>query len=122
MNVNTSKNTSTATNPWLDWTNLALGIFLVASPWLALGGSTAILWNAVICGGVIACAAGAAIVKPSPGAQKTNLWFGLWLFIAPWVLSFWSNAGATWTSVLVGLSVAIIAGRQLAELKRSARG
>lgn len=121
MNANTSKTASTATKPWLDWTNLALGLFLAVSPWLARGGSAAIIWNAVICGGVIACAAGVALLKPSPGAQKTNLWFGLWLLIAPFVLSFWSNGGATWTSVLVGLCVAGIAGYQLSDLKRSAR-
>ncbi|HEX7804193.1 MAG TPA: SPW repeat protein [Pseudoxanthomonas sp.] len=118
MNVNTSKNISTTTKAWPDWTNLTLGLFLAVSPWLALGGSTAIVWNAVVCGGIIACAAGVALLKPSPGAQKTNLWIGLWLLIAPFVLSFWSHGGATWTSVLVGLSVAGIAGYQLSALRR----
>lgn len=122
MNSNALKQTSnTKAQSWIDWTNLALGAFFVASPWLALGGNGAITWNAVICGAIIACVAGAAIVTPTAGREKTNASLGVWLLIAPWVLAFSSNPGATWASVLVGLGVACLAGFQLSLLKRSAR-
>jgi hypothetical protein len=110
-----------AAQPWVEWTNLTLGIFLVVSPWLALGGSSAIAWNAVICGAIIAGAASMALAKPSPAGEKTNICVGLWLLIAPGALGFSVNAGATWTSVIVGLGVICFAGFQLSALKRLAR-
>ena len=74
--------------------------------------------NAVVCGAIIATAAGVAISKPVALAQWTNFGLGVWLLIAPWVLRFSVNVGATWTSVLVGLCVASLAGFQLSLLNR----
>lgn len=105
--------------PWIDWTNLTLSVFLAASPWLALGGDAAVVWNAVACGVIIAIAAIVALSKPDDGAEWTNVGFGLWLVIAPWALGFPVNAGATWTSVLVGFGVACFAGLQISLLNRS---
>jgi hypothetical protein len=116
-----SNRSGNAARPWIDWTNLILGIFLVVSPWLALGGGTAVIWNAVVCGVIIATAAGFALASPSMGAERTNFYLALWLLIAPWALGFSSSAGAMWTSVLVGLGVACFSWFQLSLLKRSAR-
>lgn len=115
------KNSAIESETWIDWTNLALGAFLLMSPWIGLGNSPAVAWNAVICGSVIVFAAGIALGKPTPVAEKTNAWLGVWLLVAPWLLSFTGQAGATWTSTLVGLVVACCAGIQLSRLKRSAR-
>jgi hypothetical protein len=115
------KNSAIESETWIDWTNLALGAFLLMSPWIGLGNSPAVAWNAVICGSVIVFAAGIALGKPAPVAERTNAWLGIWLLVAPWVLSFTGQAGATWTSTLVGLAVACFAGIQLSRLKRSAR-
>jgi hypothetical protein len=41
------------------------------------------------------------------------------LLIAPWALGFSEQAGAVWTSVLVGLGIACLAGLQLAMLNRN---
>ena len=109
----------TRAQPWIDWTNLTLGAFLAVSPWLALGGGPAVLWNAVACGAIIAIAAVAALPKPNAGAEWANVCLGLWLMIAPWVLGFSATIGATWTSVLVGLGVACFAGLQVSLLNRS---
>lgn len=114
-----SQRSSTQTQPWVDWTNLTLGIFLAVSPWLALGGDSAVMWNAVVCGATIATAACVALSKPSAGAEWTSVCFGLWLLVAPWVLGFSANLGAMWTSVLVGVGVAFFAGFQLSLLNRS---
>jgi hypothetical protein len=112
------KTTYAGAPSWIDWTNLTLGIFLLVSPWLALGGSAAITWNAVIGGACVASSAAIALAKPSPGAEKTNVCLGLWLLIAPWALGFSGNVGATCASVLVGLCVACLAGIQLSMLKK----
>lgn len=123
MNSNALKRTSgTKTESWIDWTNLVLGTFLLVSPWLGLGGGGAVAANAVICGFVIACAAGVALARPSPGAEKTNAWLGVWLLVAPWIAGFSGNAGATWTSILIGLAVACFSGIQITRLGRAARG
>lgn len=105
---------------WPDRTNLVLGALLCVSPWLALGGSTAITWNAVIFGAAIAIAAIVAIAKPAVGPEWTNVTLGAWLLIAPWVLGFSDHAVAVWMSVLVGILVAYFAGMQIMLLKRTA--
>ena len=116
-----NRTSSTAPKSWIDWTNLVLGVFLATSPWLALGGNAVIAWNAVTCGVLVACIAGAALVKPTSGAETSNAFVGLRLLVAPWALGFSSYAGATWTSVLVGLTVACLAAAQLSRVKRSVR-
>lgn len=49
---------------WEEWTNIVLGVWLLASPWL-LGFSTsaALTWNAVIIGGLVAVFAGWALYE-----------------------------------------------------------
>ena len=123
MNSNALKRTSEAmTESWIDWTNLVLGACLLVSPWLGSGGSGAVAANAVTCGFVIACAAGVALARPSRGAEKTVAWLGVWLLLAPWILAVPGNAGATWTSILIGFAVACLAGMQITRQGRAARG
>ncbi len=110
---------SAKARPWLDWTNLALGGFLVASPWLGLGGDSGVTWNAVGFGAIIATAALTALAKPNMAIEWTNVSAGFWLLIAPWIVGFSANVGATWTSVLVGVGVTCFAGIQLSLLSRS---
>lgn len=115
------RNSVTASKTWIDQINLMLGAFFFVSPWIGLGKGPGVAWNAVICGSAIAVAAGVALGKCTPVAEKTNVWLGIWLLVAPWALSFTDQANATWTSVLVGLAVACCAGIQLSRLKRFAR-
>ena len=122
MNSNALKKNPDAMNEsWIDWANLILGTLLFVSPWLGFGGSGAVAANAVVCGLVIACTAGVALARPSPVAEKTNAWLGVWLLAAPWILGFSGNPAATWASLLVGFSVACFAGIQSTRLGRSAR-
>ncbi len=55
---------------WEEWTSLALGAWLFASPWV-LGFSTSILlmWNAVIVGALVVLLAGRAVC-PAPGSAQ----------------------------------------------------
>lgn len=46
-------------NPWEEWVNVALGAWLLVSPWLlGFSTSTALMWNAVIAGGLVVVFAG----------------------------------------------------------------
>jgi hypothetical protein len=120
VNTNMTETPSPQISSWPDRTNLVLGALLCVSPWLAWGGSTAITWNAVIVGAAIAIAAIAAIAKPAPGPEWTNVGLGAWLLIAPWILGFSNDAVAGWTSLLVGTLVAYFAGMQVTLMKRPA--
>lgn len=42
-------------------------------------------------------------------ASWINVILGVWLIVAPWVVGFSNVMGATWTSVITGIVVAIIA-------------
>ena len=58
---------------WEEWTNLILGLWLLASPWLlGFSTSTALMWNAVIIGTLVAVFAGWALYEaqgPEPLAK-----------------------------------------------------
>jgi SPW repeat len=50
--------------PWLEWIALALGGWLVASPWLVgFSTSTAATWNAVVIGGLVVLFAAWALAR-----------------------------------------------------------
>lgn len=51
-----------AFNAWQEWLNLVLGAWLLASPWLlGFNQSVALMWNAVIVGGLVVIFAGWAL-------------------------------------------------------------
>ncbi len=50
---------------WEEWTNVALGIWLIASLWVpGLNASTLLIWNAVIAGTLVVVLAGWRIAPP----------------------------------------------------------
>ncbi len=113
-----SKRSDAGSRRWADLTNLTLGAFLAASPWLSLGGDPIVSWNALTCGALVIVAASIALSGRAPWAEWSILVIGGWLLIAPWQLNFSAYAGATWTSVLVGLGLLCIAGFQLWAMSR----
>lgn len=51
-------------NPWEEWLNLVLGVWLLVSPWLlGFSASAALLWNAVIVGTLIVVFAGWTLIE-----------------------------------------------------------
>lgn len=55
---------------WEEWTNLALGAWLFASPWvLGFSSSALLMWNAVIAGTLVVVLAGWAIAPPQGSSQ-----------------------------------------------------
>ncbi len=55
---------------WEEWTNVALGAWLLISPWaLGFSSSALLMWNAVIVGALIVVLAGWTIAPPRGGAS-----------------------------------------------------
>lgn len=55
---------------WEEWTNVALGTWLLVSPWLlGFSASMALLWNAVIVGIAVVLFAGWALIEDQSGQQ-----------------------------------------------------
>jgi ABC-type uncharacterized transport system permease subunit len=60
-----------AFNAWQEWVNMALGIWLLISPWvLAFHASEALRWNSVIAGALIAALAAWVLVQERANADQ----------------------------------------------------
>ncbi len=101
-------------NAWEDWTNLVLGLWLSASPWVfQFTTASAAVWNALISGCIIALLAAAALYQVKKWEEWTNAVIGIWLVVSPWVLGFSNDPVTTWNAVIVGLLVLCVAGWEL---------
>lgn len=96
----------------IDWVNLILAVALFVSPWV-LGFTGVAMSNALIAAVIIGALAVAALVAFSQWEEWANLIVGLWVLISPWILGFAENMTATWTHVLIGALVAVLAAVEL---------
>lgn len=95
---------------WQDPVSLALGLWLVVSPWaLGFAGEAGAMWNAVIAGVLVAAIACYALFEVMAWQEWANAALGIWLVISPWVLGFSALAAAMWSAVLVGAVIAALA-------------
>lgn len=107
---------------WKDWTNVVLGLWLAASPWLIGGAAHAgkpdMVWNCVLTGLVIAVFAGWAAAASTKEAWQewVVILLGLWLLIAPGTLKY-DVPIVTWDNIIVGLVVATLAIWRFSERK-----
>ena len=89
---------------WRDWTNIALGIWLLASPSTLGYRDDAMVWNDVVCGIAIVVLATLTLWPRFDLARWGLCLIGIWLLFAP--LVFWTtDAGAYATDTLVGAFV-----------------
>jgi len=121
-------------------TNAGIGVWLILAPFiLAYSGVTPALWNDIVVGAWLLVVAGMRAINTTryEGLSWTNLGFGLWLIVAPFILSYGDFAmglgatalgepglvetvqpmnvtGAIWNDVVVGLIVAVLAGMSAA--------
>ena len=73
----------------IDFIKLALGAFLILTPWIFGFTSVAVAsGNAWISGAVIGLVSIAAIVALADWEEWVSLAFGLWVMISPWALGF----------------------------------
>lgn len=101
---------STKLKHWQDGANLALGLWMIASPWvLAYAAEPRPMWNAVVLGILIAAVALYATVQALAWEEWTSVVFGIWLVISPWILGFSDLFAAMLNAVIVGAVVAALA-------------
>jgi hypothetical protein len=91
-------------------TQLALGLVLFLTPWMAgFAGEQMAAWTAWITGGAIALVAAAGLWGYATPASWMNLALGLWAIAAPWVMGFASMASPMWSHAVLGALVALAA-------------
>jgi hypothetical protein len=92
------------------WINLAIGMWVLVSPWLLgfteSGGATA---NAVVTGLAITMVAAAAVARESPTAAWGNLLLAIWLFASPWVVGYTEFRSASRNAWFIAVMVALFA-------------
>jgi hypothetical protein len=93
------------------------GTWLFVAPWaLGTGSDTGSSSNAWTLGLLVAATAWWALARP---ADKGPAWlqalYGVWLFVAPWLLGFAGLTAAAWNAWLVGVGVAVLAVWVIAE-------
>jgi hypothetical protein len=92
---------------WQDWTNIALGVWLLVSPWvLGFSNIEAATWNAVLLGIAIVVLEFADVLVPDPWPERVSLPVGLWVIVSPMVLGFTDDVAATLSTGFTGLLVA----------------
>ncbi len=91
---------------WQDWVNLLLGLWLFFTPFFGFGMMTgAAALNGYIFGAIIVVLSIVALFQPQFWEEWINLFIGLWLIIAPFVLGYAVGMFFMWNSVIVGLLV-----------------
>lgn len=95
---------------WQDWANIALGVWLFASPWILGYGGTA-AGNAWAFGLFVALVGAWGLFEPgSRTPEASNAALGTWVFFVPWLLDFAGAASiAAWNAWIVGGAIAVLA-------------
>jgi hypothetical protein len=95
---------------WASWLNSAIGVWLVASPWVIGYDDWTVTRNSMLFGFLIlALALVSALQPPRVHALAwTNALFGGWLMIAPWMIGLGASL-AMWNSVAAGTAVMVLA-------------
>ncbi len=92
----------------LSWIIALAGLWEIVAPFIfGMTATTAFLWDAVIVGlALLVLGVWAALANDENTVKYLN-WInavlGLWLIIAPFVLSYSSAAAAMWNDIIVGL-------------------
>jgi hypothetical protein len=96
----------------LDLYNLLLAAFLFGSPWLFgyVNGNARV--DAWATGALIALTSVGALIAFADWEEWLNLFLGVWLIFAPWILGF-AHARATHVSIPIGALVVFLAALQL---------
>jgi uncharacterized membrane protein len=96
--------------PWNLVVCAALGVWLMAAP-AALGVTGPAAANELLVGALVTTFAVIGFGETSRAARWVNVPLGLWLAVAPWVLSG-ASAPARWTDVATGAAVVLLSLRR----------
>ena len=105
---------------WQEWTNVVIGLWLTASPWIlgtASRESRQMIAACVIGGLLIAAFALWAIYSDEKWQDWMLVLISLWLLIAPGTLQY-TVPEILWNNVLVGFAVATFAFWSLSKWRR----
>lgn len=94
---------------WQDWVALVVGVVVALTPlWFSPGGNLEI-WTMVVLGALLALAGIWSLAMP---AMMLSEWIhailGVLTFVAPWVVAYYDQAGAAWTSWIGGLLAVVV--------------
>jgi len=94
---------------WQDVVNVALGAWLLLSPWvLDFAAETAAMTSMVVMGAALIAAALGAILVPRAWEEWIECVLGLCVIVSPWVLGF-ESLEARSSAVLTGVAVVVLA-------------
>jgi len=98
------------------WITGVLGVFLMVAPYLfGYADNAAAYWTSLLAGGIVAVAS----IWEGMETRKANweYWVaaivGIFAIVAPFIFGFGTHATAMWTSVIVGVLIAMFAGSKL---------
>jgi hypothetical protein len=95
---------------WEDWTNMVLGLLLVASPWLLrFTGLEAVTLNAVVIGGLVFALSALALTLLDRWEAYISGLLGIWAILSPWLIGFSNYDAATAAHIGLGALVVVIA-------------
>ena len=95
--------------------NVALGIWLIASPWVFDYSGRAPVLNSVLVGVLIAMIAALRLASlhqsahRSAGLSGINLLLGFWTIVSPWANGYAVNKAAVANNIMVGVFVTALA-------------
>lgn len=89
------------------WVNIALGIWVIISPFILGFHSSSALWSNVVAGVLVGILALLRWGMHQPGWSWLNLIIGIWLVLSPFVLFL--GGPAMWNNVILGIIVAAFA-------------
>jgi len=95
------------TRRWLDWVNVILGLWLIASPRFHIlgAGDSPAAWSVWSLGAGVVMLAGFSMYRPAAWADAVGVMFGMWLIASPWMLGFTNLSAAAMNAVIVGVLV-----------------
>jgi hypothetical protein len=104
-----------------DWISVALGVWLVVSPWaLGFSDNGAATWNALFFGLGIVALEFADVYFPDPWPERVSVFIGLWVAISPMVLGFTDVTAAMVSTVITGVLVVVLSLWTWIEVRQSA--
>ena len=97
----------------LSWIIAVAGLWEIVAPFVfGMTATTAFLWDAIIVGLALMVFGVWAALSDEENTVKYLNWInaalGLWLVIAPFVLSYSNAAAAMWNDIIIGLAALVL--------------
>ena len=101
-----------ASRRWQDWANLAIGIVLLAVPFVLASSVTGVAAYTAYTVGVLMVLVGIVTLgfPELKIAEFGQLILGLVLFFSPWLVGFTGEVAMSWTAWILGVLVVLIVG------------